>query len=47
MVRFYEEMFSGPVADFKYAAVAPNTAAVEAANEVSLEKRIMFVHIGI
>ena len=47
VTQFYEKMFNGPVVDFEYAAVTLNTAAVEAANEVSLEKQIVFVHIGI
>ena len=33
--------------DFEHAAAALNTAAVETTNEVSLEKRIVFVNIGI
>ena len=47
VTRFYKEMFNRPVVDFAHAAAALNTAAVETANEVSLEKRIVFVHIGI
>ena len=45
--RFYKEMFKRPVIDFERAAVTLNTAAVETAGEVSLEKRIVIVHIGI
>ena len=33
--------------DFEHAAVALNTAAMETTDEVSLEKRIVFVHIGV
>ena len=47
VTRFYKEMFSRPVIDFEYAAKALNIAALETAEEVSLEKRIVFVHIGI
>ena len=47
VTRFYKEMFKHPVIDFEHAAAALNTAAVETADEVSLEKRIVFVHIGI
>jgi len=47
VTRFYQEMFKRPTIDFEHAAVALNTAALETANEVSLEKRIVFVHIGI
>ena len=47
VTRFYQEMFKQPVLDFEYAATALNTAALETADEVSLEKRIVFVHIGI
>ena len=47
VTRFYREMFKRPVIDFEYAATALNTAVVESVEEVSLEKRIVFVHIGI
>ena len=47
VTRFYKEMFKHPVIDFEHAAVALNIAVVESAEEVSLEKRIVFVHIGI
>ena len=47
VTRFYREMFKHPTIGFEHAAVALNTAAVETADEVSLEKRIVFVHIGI
>ena len=47
VTRFYQEMFKQPVLDFEYAATALNTAALQTADEVSLEKRIVFVHIGI
>ena len=47
VIRFYKEMFQQPVIDFEHAAVALNIAVVESAKEVSLEKRIVFVHIGI
>ena len=47
VTRLYREMFKQPVLDFKYAATALNTAVLETAGEVSLEKRIVFVHIGI
>ena len=47
VTRFYKEMFKRPVLDFEYAATALNIAALETADEVSLEKRIVFVHIGI
>ena len=40
-------MFKRPTIGFEHAAVALNTAAVEKASDVSLEKRIVFVHIGI
>ena len=47
VTRFYQEMFKRPTVGFEHAAMALNTAAVETADEVSLEKRIVFVHIGI
>ena len=47
VTRFYGEMFRHPTVDFEHAAAALNTAVVETASEVSLEKRIVFVHIGI
>ena len=47
VTRFYKEMFERPVIDFEYAATALNVAVVETVQEVSLEKRIVFVHIGI
>ena len=47
VTRFYKEMFKRPVIDFEHAAAALNTAVVESAGEVTLEKRIVFVHIGI
>ena len=47
VTRFYQEMFKQPVVDFEYAATALNTAVLETAEDVSLEKRIVFVHIGI
>ena len=47
VTRFYKEMFRRPVIDFEHAAEALNIAVVESAEEVSLEKRIAFVHIGI
>ena len=47
VTRFYREMFNRPVLDFEYAATALNTAVVETTNDVVLEKRIVFVHIGI
>ena len=47
VTRFYTEMFKLPEIDFEYAATALNKAVVESADEVSLEKRIVFVHIGI
>ena len=47
VTRFYREMFKRPVIDFEYAAEALNVAVVESAKEVPLEKRIVFVHIGI
>ena len=47
VTRFYTEMFKRPEIDFEYAATALNKAVVESADEVSLEKRIVFVHIGI
>ena len=47
VTRFYKEMFKQPVIDFENAAAALNTAVIETADEVSLEKRIVFVHIGI
>ncbi|KAG9312091.1 hypothetical protein JVU11DRAFT_7375 [Chiua virens] len=46
VTRFYRKMFSQPVIDFEYAATALNCAVLES-TEVSLEKRIVFVHIGI
>ena len=47
VTRFYKEMFKRPVIDFEYAAEALNVVVVELAQEVPLEKRIVFVHIGI
>ena len=47
VTRFYREMFKRPVIDFEHAAGALNVAVVELAKDVSLEKRIVFVHIGI
>ena len=47
VTRFYQELFKYPTIGFEHAALALNTAAAETANEVSLEKWIMFVHIGI
>ena len=47
VTRFYTEMFNRPAVDFEYAATALNMAAVDTAGEVSLEKRVVFVHIGI
>ena len=47
VTRFYQEMFGHPTVDFEHAAAALNTAALETDNEVSLEKRIVFIHIGI
>ena len=47
VTRFYKEMFNRPVIDFEHAAAALNTATVETADEVSLERRTVFVHIGI
>ena len=47
VTRFYREMFKQPVMDFEHAAAALNTAVIETADGVSLEKRIVFVHIGI
>ena len=47
VTRFYKEMFKHSVTDFRHAAAALNTAALKTADEVSLEKRIVFVHIGI
>ena len=47
VTRFYQEMFKHPNIDFQHAAAALNTAAIETADEVSLEKRILFVHVGI
>ena len=47
VTRFYREMFKHSVVDFEHAAAALNTAVIETADEVSLEKRIVFVHIGI
>ena len=47
VTRFYREMFKRPVIDFEQAAEALNIAMVESAKEVPLEKRIVFVHIGI
>ena len=44
---FYQEMFKPLTIGFKHVAMALNTAAVETANKVSLEKWIMFVHIRI
>ena len=47
VTQFYREMFKRPVLDFEYAAEALNVAVVESAKEMPLEKRIVFVHIGI
>ena len=47
VIRFYKEMFNRAVIDFEHAAAALNAAVVESAKDVSLEKRIVFVHIGI
>ena len=47
VTRFYKEMFKQPAIGFEHAAIALNAAVVATANEVSLEKRIVFVHIGI
>ena len=47
VTRFYREMFERPVIDFEHAAEALNVAVVESGKEVPLEKRIVFVHIGI
>ena len=47
VTRFYREMFKRPVIDFEHAAGALNVAVLELAKDVSLEKRIVFVHIGI
>ena len=47
VTRVYKEMFKRPVIDFGRAAAALNVAVVESAGEVWLEKRIVFVHIGI
>lgn len=47
VTRFYQEMFKHLTPDFEHAAAALNAAELETANEVSLEKRIVFVHIGI
>ena len=44
---FYTKMFKWLVIDVEYAAEAPNTAVIESAGEASLEKRIVFVHVGI
>ncbi|KAG9312064.1 hypothetical protein JVU11DRAFT_7345 [Chiua virens] len=43
---FYQKMFEQPALDFEYAATALNFA-VRHSLEVSLEKRIVFAHIGI
>ena len=47
VTQFYKEMFGSPVVDFEHAAAALNAAVLKTADEVSLEKRIVFVHIGI
>ena len=47
VTRFYKEMFKRPVIDFEHAAEALNIAVVKSAKAVPLEKRIVFVHIGI
>ena len=47
VTRFYKEMFGRPVLDFEHAAEALNVAVAASAKEVPLEKRIVFVHIGI
>ena len=47
VTRFYKEMFTHPETGFECAATALNKVVVETAEEVSLEKRIVFVHIGI
>lgn len=44
VTRFYMEMFKYPVGDFEHAAAALNTAVIKTADDVSLEKRIVFVH---
>ena len=46
VTQFYREMFKHPVIDFEHAAEALNIA-VKSAKEVSLEKRMVFVYIGI
>ncbi|KAG9312037.1 hypothetical protein JVU11DRAFT_7316 [Chiua virens] len=46
VTRFYQKMFEQPVLDFEHAATALNFA-VRNSSEVSLEKRIVFAHIGI
>lgn len=46
VTRFYK-MLKWPIIGFQHAAQALNVAVVESAQEVSLEKRIVFVHIGI
>lgn len=47
VTRFYREMFKHPDIGFEHAAAALNVAVLESENEVPLEKRIVFVHIGI
>ena len=47
VAQFYKEMFKYSNIDFKHAAIALNTAIIDTADKVPLEKRIMFVHIGI
>ena len=47
VTRFYKEMFKHLIIDFEHAAAALNIAVLESAKELSLEKRIVFVHIGI
>ena len=42
VIRF---LFKPPNIDFEHAAAALNTVVIETADEVSLEKRIVFVHI--
>ncbi|KAG9312088.1 hypothetical protein JVU11DRAFT_7372 [Chiua virens] len=46
VTRFYRKMFEQPVLDSEYAAMALNFA-VRHSPEVSLEKRIVFAHIGL
>ena len=47
VTHFYKEMFKQPVIGFEHAAAALNAAVLKTAGQISLEKRIVFVHIGI